>query len=557
MPITAIELLAQVPDSTVYVSWWKLVLVFLVFAGWTKFAEWVDKDTVAVNTYRVAWNLGVLALGATTLGLMLFVPIFGAGIAAAAVLCLAVMLGYVLHRNGLVVEHDKVLTAEHIGRLLSGKGGKGEKKLEVHEFVRITGPDKKPVTLPDDNEGRQAFALAQAVLFDALRRMGSDIFVQPAGEASKVRLMIDGVAADRDPIPRAEGDAIVGFFKRAAGLSLEERRKPQVGRLMATIADKKFDLIVRTQGSTAGEQLVVRILGDERTFKIGDLGFTDEQLGRVRDLLHEQHGVLLFTAPPKQGLSTTIHSVTRSKDAFLLNIQTLDYDDEIRIDNVTQHLHVPGGERSFYDDLVRVTRTDPDVIIVPTVKDRGVPPLLAEVAKKPQVITGIHALDLYDGLRRWISMVEDSKLVARGLRAIFHQRLARKLCTTCKAAYKPDAATLQKLSMPADQVLYRPPEAQFDKHGQPMLCEACGGSGYSGRVGVFVLLENDADVQQAIAAGGDELKAVLMKKSGLSLQQQALAKVLDGTTSIDEVIRVTRPVQQPRAAAPSSAKAAS
>lgn len=557
MPITATELLAQLPESTVYVSWWKLLLVVLVFVGWAKFAEWVDKDSVAVNTYRVAWNVGNLGLGIASLCLMLFVPIFGAALAAAAVLNLAVMIAYVVHRNGLVVETDKVMTAAHIKRLLAGERGSAEKRLEVNEFVRLTGPDKKPVTLPEDNEGRHAFALAQTVLFDALRRIGSDIFVQPAGEAAKVRLVIDGINADREPMPRAEGDAIIGFFKKAAQLSLEERRKPQMGRLSATIADRKYDLIVRTQGSTAGEQLSVRILGDERFFKVGDLGFTEAQLARVRELLHEEHGVLLFTAPPKQGLTTTVHSVTRSKDAFLLNIQTIEYEQEVRIDNVTQHVHVPGGERTFYDDLIRVTRSDPDVVIVPTIKDRTVPPLLAEVSKKPQVITGIQALDLVDGLRRWIAMVDDAKLVARGLRAVFHQRLARKLCTTCRTAYKPDAATLQKLGMPADQVLYRPPEPQFDKQGQPILCEACSGSGYNGRVGVFVMLEVDDDVQRGIIAGGDELKGVLMKKSGLNLQQQALAKVIDGTTSIDEVIRVTRPAQAARPSSPSSAKAAS
>ena len=203
-------------------------------------------------------------------------------------------------------------------------------------------------------------------------------------------------------------------------------------------------------------------------------------------------------------------------------------------------------------------RTDPDVVILPEVRDRPTATIVCTAANhKQNIYVGIKSNDLVDALNRWVLTVADAPLAAKTLLAVVHQRLIRKLCVACKTPYKPDAAMLAKLNLPADKVLYRQPEATFDKHGNPVLCQACQGTGFVGRTGVFVILAMDDELRAVIRDGGDAaaMKAAAMKKGGVSLQGPALQKVLDGTTSIDEVVRATRPPSSGTGAATTSKSA--
>jgi len=543
--LSVLQLLAQLPESYIYVHPGKLAAIVVVFVGWALFAQWVDKDTVSVNTYQSAWNLVTILGGAVALALLLLLPIFWAAIGAFAVVNLSVMISYVVHRNGLVVEADKVCTPAHIKRLLSeGFGKKGrEKKIEVNERVRVFDSKGQLVKQPEEPLARQTYAHLQNILFDAFLRRAASVEIAPAGQVSNVRVTVDGQASDREALERAQGDGLVAFFKGLSALNLEERRKPQKGKISAQIADTKYQLVVQTNGASAGESLKLRIVGAEARMKAPDLGFTPQQLETIRGLMDTENGFVLVSAPPGHGLSTTIYSFARSHDAFLQNIQLLELEREIEIDNITQATYKPSEEKPFAAELLRMVRTDPDVLLVPELRDReSALSLLQAGAHKQNVYVGIKALDVFDALRRLAELARNPKLLAKSLSAVIHQRLVRKLCETCKAPYKPDPATLKKINLPADKVLYRPPAPEYDKHGNPLLCQNCFGAGYVGRTGVFNLLVIDGALRPLIAQGAalEDIKAAAMKRGGLNLQQHALQKVLDGVTSIDEVIRATR-----------------
>ena len=542
------QLLAQVPESAVYINPWKLLAATVLFLLWVLIAQWINKDTVAVNTFQTIWNVAGIIAGSVAFGLLLLLPNFWAAIGAFALIHLTFSIIYVVHRNGLVLEEDKVCTAAHIKHLMS-EGFSGKKKQkekrEVRERVRITGANREVVKIPVEETEREQFGLSQDLLYDVLWRRANLCELMPTGQASKVRLTIDGVQTEKEPMLRQEGDAILLFFKTIANLNLEERRKPQKGQILGTLGDEhRYDIFVQTDGSTAGEKLTLRIVGEEKTYKIDDLGFTDEQLTTVRELMNAENGLILLSAPPKQGLTTTIYSFARSHDAFLQNIQTLEYERELEINNITQRVYTPAEEKTFMSELQRVIRTDPDIVILPEVREKTAAGLAAKAASGKQLIyAAITALDLFDALKRWAQMVGDTKLLAQGTLLILHQRLVRKLCPSCKTPYKPDPATLKKINMPADKVLYRPPEPQYDKHGNPIICQNCHGTGYVGRVGVFNMLRFDDDLRKVILGGGSlaDVKSAAMQKGGLGLQQQALHKVFDGVTSIEEVVRATRP----------------
>jgi type II secretory ATPase GspE/PulE/Tfp pilus assembly ATPase PilB-like protein len=566
LTLLAADALAQLPAGAVYVQPLKLLVVALLIGLWALYAQWVDKDAVAVNTYRVAWNLATLGCGVAAIALLLFLPQFWAGFAAFAVIQIALGVLYVVHRNGLVEQADKVLTAQHIERLmqqgLRGKGKAKEKK-PIQERVRLTAADRKVVRLPEDEIEREQFRLTQELLFDALWRRAGVLEINPAGQASKISYLVDGMPGEREPLPRPEGDAIILYLKKLAGLNLEERRKPQGGKLWATLGDHAFEMALRTQGSTAGEKLTVRVVGAEKSFKVADLGLTEKQLDVVREIMGADRGLVLLSAPQGGGRTTTVYSLARSHDAFLLNIQTLEYAREMDVDNITQRVHEPADDRTFANDLQKLVRTDPNVIIIPELRDRQAAAIAAQAAaEKQKVYVGLQATDLWDAIRKWQALVGDAKLVSRSLLAVLHQRLVRTLCIACKAPYKPDAATLRKLNLPADKVLFRPPEPQYDKQGNPVLCQACQGTGYVGRSAVFHILVVDEGLTRLLREGGSasDVQAYAVKQGVPGLQQQALQKVFDGATSIEEVVRVTRlpgPAAVPRPAAPARSQSGS
>ncbi len=546
-------MIAQVPQGELYFNPLKLIAITIFFIGWVAFAQWADKDAVRVNTFRQVWSMLSLVVGLLGLGLLVLIPNFLAALAAYAVIVGAFMLAYVIHRNNLVIEDDRVCTPAHFRRLMTEgfRGGeKGDKKKDVQEKVRITDHQREIVTVPEDAVEREVFAVVQDLLFDALLRRASRLEVVPAGQAMRFRTVIDGVTQNGESVERADGERVLAFFKGVAGLRLDERRKPQKGQIMASIGPSKYDLVVRTTGSSQGEAASIRVLGDERGYKAPDLGFSDEQLETLRELMDESGGLILISAPAGQGLTTTVYGLTRTNDAFLQNIQTLEYERELELDNITQTVFNAKGEQSFADQLLRLVRADPDVLVLPQVKDKPAAVVAAQAAAgRSTLYVGLVANDPLDTIRRWLGMVGDAELVAKGLRAVIHQRLIRKLCETCRAPYKPDAAMLKKINAPKDAVLYRPPEQVLDKNGNPVICQNCHGLGYVGRTGVYTILKVDDAMRKTIATAKSlsELKAAIAKTGGMSLQQAALQKTFDGTTSVDEVRRATRPPEPPKA----------
>lgn len=544
MVITCLELLAQLPSSYAYVNPLKLVALVIAFALWAIIAQWVDKDTVAVNTYRILWNMIVLGVGAAALVVALFVPIFWLGFPLFIVINATTIVIYCVHRNGLVNEQDRVLTAAHFRRLREQGFSKKKQVKEVKEKVRLTNCNRKVVAIPDEETEREQYRLTQELMFSVFWRRAAIVEVAPAGpQVAKVTFIVDGLPIEGDSMPRQEADLLVPYIKQMAGLNLEERRKPQKGEIMAAVGDVKHKVIVRTDGSTAGEKMTIRVLYKEAEYKVPNLGFTSKQLQLVQATKEETKGLILLSAPAGGGLTTSIYSFTRNHDRFLQNVQTVEYEKEMELDNVTQNLFVPTAGTTFAERLLKLVRSDPDIIVLPELREREAAAIASKAAsEKQKVYVGLIANDVFDALRKWIAMVGDKALVSKSLLAISNQRLVRVLCAECKQAYKPDPQMMSKLNLPDDKVLYRPPEPQFDKHGAPILCQACQGTGYVGRTGVYDWLGVDDGLREVIRRSTSmaDIQNYAAKRGGTGLQSQALQKVLDGVTSIQEVARVVR-----------------
>lgn len=563
--IGTIVLLAEVPTNAFYIDPVKLGALIVVFAFWTILAQWVDKDTIAVNTFRILWNLIVLGGGTVAMLLGFFVPMFWVGFSLAAVINLTILIVYVLHRNGLVKEEDRVFTWGHLKRLRE-QGFTGKKKqIEVKERVRLTAHNRKVVEIPTEEEEKERYRLAQDLFFNSFWRRAAIVEVAPAGpQAAKITYLVDGLPIEGETLARPDAESLVQYVKHIAGLNLEERRKPQKGEVMAAIGGIKHKVIVRTDGSTAGEKLTIRIIYKEADFKVPDLGFTPKQLQIVEATKQETKGLILLSGPPGSGLTTSIYSFTRNHDRFLQNVQTIEYEKELDLDNVTQNVFVPSEGTTFAERLLKLVRSDPDIIVLPEVREREAAAIASKAAgEKQKVYVAIQAVDVFDALRKWIATVGDKALVAKSLLAVSNQRLVRILCPTCKQAYKPDPQTLRKLNLPEDSVLYRPPEPVVDKRGAPVVCPACQGTGYMGRTGIFDWLPVDENFRNVLRRSPSmaDIESYALKRGGVGIQAQALQKVLEGVTSIQEVQRVLRgdsapQPPKPKATAPAAPGAA-
>ena len=542
-----------------YISYVRIIIVLLAITPWLMFCQWVDQDTRFVRRLnRETWNGVVLGGGVVGLVLWLFLPwqtagLFTAGFALWFVVTVATCGLYVIIRNGQVDAAARVFTPRHLKTCLANITKKKESKMDAVERVRLNRHNGERVPVPDDPAQTDAYEAAQNLLFDALWRRASDLELRLGTNGYRLMYRIDGVATPRnDLLEFPVAQQAVTFIKTIAGLEVEERRRPQVGSIGGVISESKArmtDIEVRTSGTTQYESLVLRIVGDEQRLRVGDLGLTAPQKELLDALAAKPSGLMLLSGPRGSGVTTTMYALLRTHDAFMQNLLTLEQKPLMDLENITQHIYDAGKhEATFSRQLQTVLRREPDVVMISDCMDRETAHLAVRAAQDgKKVYVGIPAKDSFDALKKLISLAGDTDLVANALLAISGQRLVRKICIACRQAYKPDPMLLKKANLPIDKIshFYRPPrpEEWVDEKGKPKgACPNCQMTGYFGRTGVFELLEVNDSIRELIRTGQpvNTMRLQARRNGMLDLQDVGLRKVVEGITSMNEVIRVLR-----------------
>ncbi len=548
-------LLAGGLEAGPYVDLIKIAVVVVLLFGWAAGAQWIDRDTDAVKTKREQWNLIVISGGAVATIVLLVPPwhgtLFVVGVLFWLLLAGGSMFAYVMHRNSRVVPTARVLTLGHVKRLFPG--GQGKKKAMKGKALRVQIADHtgQYAEVPDDPEEGLAFHAVQDLLYDLLWRRADNADLMPGKEKYRLVYRIDGVATERsEGIPVEDGERILKYLKKLAGLNVEEIRRPQVGRIEASVlshAGSVGSTEVHTSGTTAGERLRLRIQADPRLLRLPELGLAPQRLKSLKAVLAKHTGMLLFSAPPQNGLTTTQYAVLRGHDAYMNNIHALERRPLAELDNMTQqHYEGSNTDVNYARMLQTVLRREPDIVMISECEDRETALIGTRAAAADRKIyMGIHANDTFDALSKYLALVGDRRQAAGALLGVINQRLVRILCTECREAFQPDTATLKKLNIPADKIerFYRPPsEPKRDRRGREILCRNCQGTGYIGRTGVFELLVADPAVAALVEQGApiNRIKAQCRKNKMYYLQEEGLLKVIDGTTSMNEILRCLR-----------------
>jgi len=529
-----------------YVSIVKLVLFLVCYFPWLLLVGWANKDAKAVSTNVPLW-IGIL-LGAGFLAILIWwlIPLFLVGLLAFAIVAGGTAIAYVRHRNTRVLDFDRVLTVSHIKSLLSRSGEPNP--MENFQFITTNNnevPSPEPRT-PMFFGYRTAYDL----LTDAMWRRASTISFTPKGESYEVIYNIDGAAMKQPPLQREQMDYLIHFVKEVSGLDTKEKRKPQKGKFRTRQVKVNTDWEVQTAGSTAGEQVRIKHVTKENALRLGDLGLAPEQLEQLEIFKQNRQGLFLITGPKRSGITTTMYSLIRNHDAFLNNINTLEKQPTGQLLNVTQAVFslTDTGTTTYAKKLQSISRMGADIIGVGECEDAETAKIASVAARDGKIVYVVmESSSVLHALGKWLKMVEDRRLVAETLVGISNQRLLRKLCETCKQGYAPNKELLKKFNMPADKakVLFRPGKEIFDKRGKPSTCPDCQGTGFIGRTGVFEMIVLDDDLRKAVKTVKQlpELGVQFRKAKMLYMQEQALRKVITGTTAINEMLRMLAPAK--------------
>jgi type II secretory ATPase GspE/PulE/Tfp pilus assembly ATPase PilB-like protein len=541
-----------------YLNLLKFIPVVVIYLLWAWTTDWVEHDTQQLNNLKFGtWNSALFFGGVFGLILMLAIPwgrFYLVGLVLLLASYLVPLLVYIYGRNQTVADDQKVLTPYHLGEVANSLLFKlGMKPLFNRDVTPVdrAGP---PITFVGKTQGsakedpsrvRQAeesrsYMAAKELVYDAVLRRATDIHLEPTSEQLSVRYRIDGILHAAEPFDRPTGDAVVNVFKVLAAMDISEKRKPQDGSFGARLQARDLDFRVASSGSKAGEKLVMRILDNASAVtKLEQIGMRPKLIEQVRNLVTQPHGMFLCCGPTGAGKSTTLYASLREIDRYQKNIITVEDPIEYHLDNITQmEVNTKAGQ-TFATSLRSILRQDPDVIMIGEIRDQETASIACQAANTGHMVfSTVHSNDAVTALFRLLDLGVEPFMIASALSGVLGQRLVRILCESCKEPYKPKPEFLKKANLPADKVdvFYRRPE------NPEQVCQQCGGTGYFGRTGIFELLVITEAIRDMIRENPsiNKIKAESRKNGMIYLQEDGLRQVIQGRTSIEELLRVVK-----------------
>jgi general secretion pathway protein E len=394
----------------------------------------------------------------------------------------------------------------------------------------------EPQDLLDATDEAPIIRLVNSVLFQAVRQRASDIHFESFERGLVVRYRIDGVLYPILTPPKHLQASIIARLKIMASLNIAEKRLPQDGRFRIRTAGKDVDLRVSVLPTSHGERVVLRLLEKEnRLLDLTEMGFSQERLGIIQQLIQLSHGIILVTGPTGSGKTTTLYAALTHINAPDKNIITVEDPVEYQLLGVGQMQVNPKINLTFAAGLRSILRQDPDVIMIGEIRDRET----AEIAINASltghlVFSTLHTNDASSAATRLIDMGIEPFLVASSVVAVLAQRLLRQVCSDCKQPYQPTDEELIRLGIVPPRV--RP---TFYRGAG---CPACTQTGYRGRTGIFELLVLDDEIRRLIGNKADSatIRQAAMAKGMVTLKDEGAEKVFHGITTTEELMRITQ-----------------
>ena len=379
--------------------------------------------------------------------------------------------------------------------------------------------------------------MVNLIMQRAIETKASDIHVEPFEQTLKIRLRIDGVLQEIDAPNVKSTAAVISRIKIMAKLNIAERRLPQDGRIKVQMLGKELDLRVSTIPTMYGESVVIRLLDKENTvLDFAGLGFAGRHLQQFIDVLSQPHGIILITGPTGSGKSTTMYAALKQLNTPERKIITVEDPVEYQMEGVNQIQAKPQIGLTFASALRSIVRQDPDVIMIGEMRDLETAKIAVQSALTGHlVLSTLHTNDAAGGITRLLDMGLEEYLLTSTVNGILAQRLVRKLCPACKVASiaEPEIVSslnLRRFTDETDIVLYK-----------PVGCSACAGMGYRGRLAIIEFLPMTDPIRKLIMAHEEAgaIQKLAVAEGMQTLYENGLVKVIQGITTLEEVMRVT------------------
>jgi len=397
---------------------------------------------------------------------------------------------------------------------------------------------QEPRDLLEANDAAPIIKLVNGLLSQAVKDRASDIHIEPFERELVVRFRVDGMMYDVLSPPKRFQPAVTSRVKVMAGLNIAEKRLPQDGRIRLRVAGRDVDIRVSSIPTAFGERIVLRLLDRAQALvdvTLDRLGFAGDTLRKLDRLIRQSHGIILATGPTGSGKSTTLYACLSRINSPDKNIITIEDPIEYQLHGVGQMQVNPKIDLTFASGLRSILRQDPDVIMVGEIRDGETAEIAIQAALTGHLVfSTLHTNDSFGAVTRLVEMEIEPFLVSSSILAALAQRLVRKLCVECREQYAPSEAELVRIGLePGDlgAPIYR-----------PRGCKACRNSGYKGRTAISELMMMDDDVRGLVMQRADAamLRRACVAKGMKLLRQDGADRVLDGTTSIEELLRVTQ-----------------
>lgn len=442
----------------------------------------------------------------------------------------------------------KLTTETDLNHVLDQYQGFESEVEEAIGDVEDKDEDKKDQKSPDAviSSSAPASRIVNSLLKRAIRDKASDIHIEPYESEVTVRFRIDGVLHKKVSLPKDIQQAVASRIKILSNLKIDEQRLPQDGRFSIMMDDRKVDFRVSTMPIANGEKIVMRILDKlSGIISIDDLGFRERDLGLINNSCQKSHGMILVTGPTGSGKTTTLYALIEKIYAEGINIITLEDPIEYQIPGINQSQVNAEINYTFASGLRSILRQDPDVVMIGEIRDKETAEMAVHAALTGHVVLStLHTNDSAGAIPRLIDMGIEPFLLNSSLNLILAQRLARRICDSCKEEISP---TPDQLKLVQDE-LAKMSKSEKTKIGNKIKlykgkgCKDCGDTGYKGRIGIYEVLEVDKKIKDMVAheASSAEIEESAVANGMTTMVQDGILKAISGQTTIEEVWRVTK-----------------
>ena len=404
------------------------------------------------------------------------------------------------------------------------------------EFVAVDEEENEITIDAKGDEDAPAVKLINLIITEAIKSKCTDIHIEPLSKSSRVRFRVDGALREVMFPPIHMHPGLVSIIKVMSKLNIAERRLPQDGHISLKTAIKSVDVRVSITPTVVGEKVVMRLLDrGEFGFTLTNLGFTGDNLDMFKKWIKRPYGINIVSGPTGSGKSTTLHAALKEIMDIENNIVTVEDPVEYRLDGICQIEANTKIGLTFGKALRSVLRQDPDIVLIGEIRDHETADIAIKFSLTGHLVfSTLHANDAPSTVTRLIDIGIPPYLVASSLNLVMAQRLVRRVCPHCEKDYKPLDDELKSIGMSREDA----DKINFKKGAG---CVHCDNTGYSGRTGIFEMLEVTPKIRHLIFDGANQdlIRDAALENGMLSLHESAIIKMKEGKTSINEVIKFT------------------